>query len=244
MYCQTHPNTHTQERSRKYEIHETSLKKERFSHQGPCPEFAACPLISHALVPYAPWPSARDRSADREWMQLPARDLWAHVPGYESDEENDHPDCEAKIAGQARESLREVVKQLGDDWEELSVMYFKPPVYKTKSKDKAERAETRDVQNRIPSILTPSFRIEHTDAPVVRDTLLSNGMTATSGRDWLVQWSGPGLRDMAYHEMNEFQRVNHFPGSTELTRKDRLWMNFRDMAETFGSEAFDFVLCG
>lgn len=162
-------------------------------------------------------------------------------PGYESDEENDHPDCEAKIAGQARESLREVVKQLGDDWEELSVMYFKPPVYKTKSKDKAERAETRDVQNRIPSILTPSFRIEHTDAPVVRDTLLSNGMTATSGRDWLVQWSGPGLRDMAYHEMNEFQRVNHFPGSTELTRKDRLWMNFRDMAETFGSEAFDFV---
>lgn len=95
--------------------------------------------------------------------------------------------------------------------------------------------------NRITSILTPSFRIEHTDAPVVRDTLLSNGMTATSGRDWLVQWSGPNLRDMAYHEMNEFQRVNHFPGSTELTRKDRLWMNFRDMAETFGSEAFDFV---
>eukprot|EP00435_Cladocopium_sp_Y103_P016109 s691_g4.t1 len=147
---------------------------------------------------------------------------------------------EAKIAGQAKESLREVVKQLGDDWEELSVMYFKPPVYKTKSKDKAERAETRDV-NRITSVLTPSFRIEHTDAPVVRDTLLSNGMTCTSGRDWLVQWSGPNLRDMAYHEMNEFQRVNHFPGSTELTRKDRLWMNFRDMAETFGSEAFDFV---
>lgn len=30
--------------------------------------------------------------------------------------------------------------------------------------------------------------------------------------------------------MNEFQRVNHFPGSTELTRKDRLWLNFSDMA--------------
>ncbi|CAE7565587.1 Ttll5 [Symbiodinium natans] len=40
--------------------------------------------------------------------------------------------------------------------------------------------------------------------------------------------------------MNEFQRVNHFPGSTELTRKDRLWVNFRDMAQTFG-DAFDFV---
>ena len=98
-----------------------------------------------------------------------------------------------------------------------------------------------NLTNRVSSVLTPSFRIEHTDAPVVRDTLLSNGLTPTTGRDWLIQWSGPGLRDTAYQEMNEFQRVNHFPGSTELTRKDRLWMNFLDMAETFGNEAFDFV---
>ncbi|CAK9080091.1 Tubulin polyglutamylase TTLL5 (SRC1 and TIF2-associated modulatory protein) (Tubulin--tyrosine ligase-like protein 5) [Durusdinium trenchii] len=76
---------------------------------------------------------------------------------------------------------------------------------------------------------------------VVRETLLSNGMAPTGGRDWLIQWSGPGLRDAAYQEMNEFQRVNHFPGSTELTRKDRLWLNFSDMAETFGSEAFNFM---
>ena len=38
-------------------------------------------------------------------------------------------------------------------------------------------------------------------APVVRDMLLSNGMSATNGRDWLVQWSGPGLRDMAYQAL-------------------------------------------
>ncbi len=168
-----------------------------------------------------------------------ARDLWAHVPGYESAEENEHPDCEAKIASQAKESLREVVKQLGDDWEELSVLFFKPAA-KMKNKDK-EKDREREFTNRVSSVLTPSFRIEHTDAPVVRDTLLSNGLTPTTGRDWLIQWSGPGLRDTAYQEMNEFQRVNHFPGSTELTRKDRLWMNFLDMAETFGNEAFDFV---
>ena len=168
-----------------------------------------------------------------------ARDLWAHVPGYESAEENEHPDCEGKIASQAKESLREVVKQLGDDWEELSVLFFKPAA-KMKNKDK-EKDREREFTNRVSSVLTPSFRIEHTDAPVVRDTLLSNGLTPTTGRDWLIQWSGPGLRDTAYQEMNEFQRVNHFPGSTELTRKDRLWMNFLDMAETFGNEAFDFV---
>eukprot|EP00434_Breviolum_minutum_P020007 symbB.v1.2.017649.t1/scaffold1373.1/size231899/14 len=170
---------------------------------------------------------------------IPAVDLWAHVPGYESAEENEHPDCEGKIASQAKESLREVVKQLGDDWEELSVLFFKPAA-KMKNKDK-EKDREREFTNRVSSVLTPSFRIEHTDAPVVRDTLLSNGLTPTTGRDWLIQWSGPGLRDTAYQEMNEFQRVNHFPGSTELTRKDRLWMNFLDMAETFGNEAFDFV---
>ena len=35
---------------------------------------------------------------------------------------------------------------------------------------------------------------------VVRETLLSNGMAPTGGRDWLIQWSGPGLRDAAYQE--------------------------------------------
>ncbi|CAE7785332.1 Ttll5 [Symbiodinium sp. CCMP2592] len=157
--------------------------------------------------------------------------FWPHVPGYESDDDNGHDDSEAHIAAQARESLREVVKHLGSEWEELGVLHFKAPQAKLKKES---------INKICSSLLTPSFRIEHTEAPVVRDTLLTNGMTQTTGRDWLVQWSGPGLRDSAYQDMNEFQRVNHFPGSTELTRKDRLWMNFRDMAQTFG-DAFDFV---
>ena len=134
-------------------------------------------------------------------MQLPARDLWARVPGDESEEDNDHPDCEGKIALQAKDSLKEVVKQLGDDWEELSVLFFKAKKKDPKELQSRESRESRD--SRLSSVLTPSFRIEHTDAPVVRETLLSNGMTATTGRDWLIQWSGPGLRDTAYHEMNE-----------------------------------------
>jgi len=165
-------------------------------------------------------------------MQVPSGRFWPHVPGYESDDDNGHEDSEAKIAVQARERLREIVKRLGNEWEELGVLQFKAPPTKLKK-------ET--VKNICPSLLTPSFRIEHTEAPVVRDTLFSNGMTQTTGRDWLIQWSGPGLRDSAYQELNEFQRVNHFPGSTELTRKDRLWMNFRDMAQTFGGDTFDFV---
>lgn len=87
----------------------------------------------------------------------------------------------------------------------------------------------------------PRYRVEHAGAPVVRETLQHNGLNQTQDRDWVIQWSGPGLRDQAYSELAENQRVNHFPGSTELTRKDRLWFNFADMAKTFGEEDFDFV---
>ena len=44
-----------------------------------------------------------------------------------------------------------------------------------------------------------------------------------------------------YQNMTEWQRINHFPGSTELTRKDRLWLHFAEMARSYGKRCFDFV---
>jgi len=41
--------------------------------------------------------------------------------------------------------------------------------------------------------------------------------------------------------MMDWQRINHFPNSTELTRKDRLWMHFAQMAKSYGKGCFDFV---
>lgn len=163
----------------------------------------------------------------------PKRHLWSRVPGYDSNNESDDEDGGGSFNELAKSRLQEVVQHLGDSWQEHPILNFVAPPSRSK-KDPAPRGLG-------PSPLAPCFKIEHTDAPVVRDTLIGNGLVQTTQKDWLIQWSGPGMKDSVYHELNEFQRVNHFPGSTELTRKDRLWMNFHDMAQTFGDKDFDFV---
>ncbi|CAE7727712.1 TTLL5 [Symbiodinium sp. CCMP2456] len=90
--------------------------------------------------------------------------------------------------------------------------------------------------------LPPAFRIDRIHAPLVRDTFLYNGFRPTKGEDWLISWTGPRMRENVHKLMHEYQRVNHFPQSTELTRKDRLWDNFQRMSKMVGGGAsFDFV---
>lgn len=87
-----------------------------------------------------------------------------------------------------------------------------------------------------------TYRLSNTDAPLVKETLESNGyVPSVHHRDWLVHWSGPSLKEREYTGLHEFQRVNHFPGSTELTRKDRLWSHYRSMQKMFAKTYFDFI---
>eukprot|EP00439_Symbiodinium_sp_Y106_P053704 s1344_g7.t1 len=189
--------------------------------------------------------------------------FWPHVPGYESDDDNGHDDSEDGVSLVSVRiiaafiwycvvrpiSLLRLGKasvKLPDPWSPKMIKGRRPMLYLACS---FGRTGFVDVE------------VKHLGSEWEDHTLVSfvHACEAQEGRgqgssaqqcnffcaamfegDWLVQWSGPGLRDSAYQDMNEFQRVNHFPGSTELTRKDRLWMNFRDMAQTFG-DAFDFV---
>ena len=75
----------------------------------------------------------------------------------------------------------------------------------------------------------------------MRDTFQLNGMIPTMCNDYVIQWSGPNIRDNVYQCMMDWQRINHFPNSTELTRKDRLWLHFAQMAKNYGKGCFDFV---
>jgi tubulin polyglutamylase TTLL5 len=44
-----------------------------------------------------------------------------------------------------------------------------------------------------------------------------------------------------YEGLNEYQKINHFPQSYELTRKDRIALNVRRMQQKFSKEEFDFI---
>ena len=44
-----------------------------------------------------------------------------------------------------------------------------------------------------------------------------------------------------YEGLNENQKINHFPLSNELTRKDRLCYNMVVMQEKFGKDEFNII---
>lgn len=183
-------------------------------------------------------------------MQPPDECLWRRTPGWESDdsgseaEENEEDDEDEEMAKRAAEHLEEVAGILGDRWLDVPLIDFEPVEMERSAPSKQPSQQPRPLPpskwgNAGPP---PCFRMEMTRAPIVKETLNDNGMQQTrGGQDWIVMWSGPRMREKMYHGLHELQRVNHFPGSTELTRKDRLCVHFNKMARRFGSNAFNFV---
>ena len=84
------------------------------------------------------------------------------------------------------------------------------------------------------------YKIVKTDAPLVRSTLEVNGFSCTEFHDWNLLWSNSYSRPYVYDGLNEFQRVNHFPLSVELTRKDKMSVNILKMKERY-NEKYDFI---
>ena len=79
------------------------------------------------------------------------------------------------------------------------------------------------------------------DAKIVKAVFETNGFGQTEGNEWNVLWTSQSVKQFIYDQMNEFQKINHFPMSNELTRKDRLCENVVKMQERFGKEAFNII---
>lgn len=85
------------------------------------------------------------------------------------------------------------------------------------------------------------YRIYKTDARLVRSIFEASGFNYTDSHDWNVMWVGSSAKPYLYEGLNEYQRINHFPNSFELTRKDRMCYNIVAMHHKFGRENFDFI---
>ena len=57
--------------------------------------------------------------------------------------------------------------------------------------------------------------------------------------DWIGCF-GKHLSPVLFRQLRDFQKLNHFPGSFELGRKDLLTMNLSKMRARFGSEMYNF----
>ncbi|XP_012868958.1 PREDICTED: tubulin polyglutamylase TTLL5 [Dipodomys ordii] len=62
-----------------------------------------------------------------------------------------------------------------------------------------------------------------------------------SSTDYNLMWTGSHLKPFLLRTLSEAQKVNHFPRSYELTRKDRLYKNVIRMQHTHGFKAFHIL---
>ncbi|KAJ8946805.1 hypothetical protein NQ314_008789 [Rhamnusium bicolor] len=50
--------------------------------------------------------------------------------------------------------------------------------------------------------------------------------TGSESNEWLGTW-GKHMKSPLFKTLKETQKLNHFPGTFQLGRKDRLWRNFQ-----------------
>lgn len=195
-------------------------------------------------------------------MIEPGVRIWWRVPGYDSDSESDGVPEQLEKQGGDLSRLSLIREFLADRTLDAPIIGFSPVrLPKALSKADVKGKSTQRLGNKLQrhssshfaaqtlgaAIRAESgggpvatFRVE-TTAPIVRDTCLANGLVAVPDQDFCLMWSGPGLRDHVFQDLHEFQRVNHFPGGSELTRKDCMSIHLNEMSKNFGADHFDFV---
>ncbi|XP_067894554.1 tubulin polyglutamylase TTLL5 isoform X2 [Heterodontus francisci] len=88
-----------------------------------------------------------------------------------------------------------------------------------------------------------AYKIVRTESRLVRSILTVHGFHEVhpNSNDFNLMWTGSHLKPYVLRTLLEFQKVNHFPRSYELTRKDRLYKNIQRMQQTHGFKHFNIV---
>jgi len=87
------------------------------------------------------------------------------------------------------------------------------------------------------------YKLYKNTIPLIRYTLEENGFceSVNPKQQWLILWGVSTLKSKVYHSLTKYQKVNHFPRSIEITRKDCLCKNISKMATIYGHHHFDFI---
>ncbi|XP_029114145.1 tubulin polyglutamylase TTLL5 [Scleropages formosus] len=99
--------------------------------------------------------------------------------------------------------------------------------------------EFRDIGERY----NLAFKIVRTESRLVRSILSSHGFHEVhpNSNDFNLMWTGIHLKPYLLRGLQDFQKVNHFPRSYELTRKDRLYKNIQRMQQVHGFKRFHII---
>ncbi|XP_061698579.1 tubulin polyglutamylase TTLL4 isoform X2 [Syngnathoides biaculeatus] len=84
------------------------------------------------------------------------------------------------------------------------------------------------------------WKISSVTPNVVKNAIARSHFVHTKkSNDWLGCW-GHHMKSPCFRTLQEHQKLNHFPGTFQIGRKDRLWKNLSKMACRFGKQEFNF----
>lgn len=70
---------------------------------------------------------------------------------------------------------------------------------------------------------------------------MSHEFEQTEGHDWNILWTNTVGKPYLYTGLNEYQKVNHFPSSYEITRKNNFATNVNFMQHKYGKKEYGFI---
>ena len=87
------------------------------------------------------------------------------------------------------------------------------------------------------------YKLLGQDCALVRNLLEDNGFIQCprTSSDFTILWSSIHLKPMLFSTLHKFQKINHFPRSCELTRKDLLYKNISKYKTLFPGTNFNFI---
>ncbi|RXG51338.1 Tubulin polyglutamylase TTLL5 [Armadillidium vulgare] len=88
-----------------------------------------------------------------------------------------------------------------------------------------------------------TFKFSQADSKLIRMLLEAHGFREVNSASsyFNLYWGNAHFSPNEIRQLQEWQKINHFPRSSELTRKDRLYMNIKRMQRQFGVKLFDFI---
>lgn len=90
------------------------------------------------------------------------------------------------------------------------------------------------------------FRLCEKAPDILREVCLERGWEEYSENggeadgDWNLWWKTQGFTSGEFERCRPWQRLNHFPKSTNITKKDGLARNLRRMRTSYGGSMFEF----
>jgi tubulin polyglutamylase TTLL5 len=98
-----------------------------------------------------------------------------------------------------------------------------------------------DQKLKTPKDLGYYYKMLGADCKLIKNTLEDNGLKeATTGNNFTLLWSSGAIKPEVYKNLKKYQKINHFPKSKEITRKDFLYKNICKLQSHLKANQKDF----